>query len=266
MKKRKLILEQLDKKIIGFNDLDKIVLPPNGWIYSIRQAINMSLRQLGKRLNITPQSVKEIEEREKNGTITLNKLREASAAMDMKLVYAIIPQEESLEKIISTKRTDCEWHFIGPCQSNKTSSIAANFDWVHSVDRLKIAQRLNDQRESDRALNICLQINISNETSKAGIRPEQLPELTEAILNLPRLRLRGLMVLPAAESNIEKQRTVFAQVKSLFDECHSHDHRLDTLSMGMSNDMEAAITEGATIVRIGTDIFGARGSKFSAAK
>lgn len=166
--------------------------------------------------------------------------------------------QEALEKISSIQRSQCEWHFIGPCQSNKTAAIASAFDWVHSIDRLKIAQRLSDQRESDRVLNVCLQINISNEASKTGIRPEQLPELAEAVLTLPQLRLRGLMALPAVESDIEKQRAVFAQLKSLFDACNSQGHQLDTLSMGMSNDMEAAIMEGATIVRIGTDIFGPR--------
>jgi len=169
--------------------------------------------------------------------------------------------QESLEKIISTKRADCEWHFIGPCQSNKTSSIAANFDWVHSVDRLKIAQRLNEQRKTESALNICLQVNISKEASKSGIQPEHVAELAEAVLTLPRLKLRGLMAIPATETEFDKQCTAFAQLKTLFDKLNRNGHRLDTLSMGMSNDMEAAIMEGATLVRIGTDIFGPRNSK-----
>ncbi len=166
--------------------------------------------------------------------------------------------QESLQKINSINCSDCEWHFIGPCQSNKTSAIASTFDWVHSVDRLKIAQRLNDQRQSEQALNICLQVNISNEASKTGILPEHLSALAEGVQNLPRLRLRGLMALPAAAVEFETQRVAFAQLKTLFDALNSKGHQLDTLSMGMSNDMEAAIMEGATLVRIGSDIFGAR--------
>ncbi len=169
--------------------------------------------------------------------------------------------QEALEKIKALTASKCEWHFIGPCQSNKTAAIATAFHWVHSVDRLKIAQRLNDQRNSTQALNICLQVNISKEHSKAGIDPVALPDLAKAVEAMPNLRLRGLMALPAAESDFDKQRAAFAKLKALFTDLNRHGHNLDTLSMGMSNDMEAAIMEGATIVRIGTDIFGPRPSK-----
>ena len=166
--------------------------------------------------------------------------------------------QEALDKIHAIRNTECEWHFIGPCQSNKTSAIATVFDWVHSIDRLKIAQRLNDQRTSTQALNICLQVNISKEASKAGVDPAELPALAEAIEAMPKLQLRGIMALPAAETDFDKQRSTFAEVKALLNDLNSRGHHLDTLSMGMSNDMEAAIMEGATLVRIGTDIFGAR--------
>jgi len=166
--------------------------------------------------------------------------------------------QEAIKKIDALGHEQCEWHFIGPCQSNKTASIAQYFSWVHSVDRLKIAQRLNDQRPSDHVLNICLQVNTSGEASKSGVAPEELFGLAESIRAMPNLRLRGLMALPAREHDANKQRRAFAPLKRLFAELNERGHRLDTLSMGMSNDMEAAIMEGATMVRIGTDIFGSR--------
>jgi len=171
--------------------------------------------------------------------------------------------QEALEKIAALPNQACEWHFIGPCQSNKTAALAQYFDWVHSVDRLKIAQRLSDQRQSspdsqNERLNICLQINTSGEQSKSGIAPEQLEQLASAVASLPGIRLRGLMTIPAASADFGQQRTPFRLMKQLFDELNKKGYELDTLSMGMSNDLEAAIMEGATIVRIGTAIFGAR--------
>ena len=154
-----------------------------------------------------------------------------------------------------------EWHFIGPIQSNKTREIAEHFQWVHSVDRLKIAQRLSQQRpETLPDLNICLQINIDNEVTKSGITPNDLPALADAISHLPRIRLRGLMVIPAKRSSETEQRAAFAAVAALYQDLElSNVHlSLDTLSMGMSDDMEAAIAEGATIVRVGSAIFGTR--------
>ncbi|HSC69649.1 MAG TPA: YggS family pyridoxal phosphate-dependent enzyme [Cellvibrio sp.] len=152
-----------------------------------------------------------------------------------------------------------EWHFIGPIQSNKTRAIAAHFAWVHSVDRVKIAQRLSEQRpEGLPPLNICVQVNIDDEATKAGVSLAQLPALVADIHALPRLTLRGLMAIPAATDNPAQQRAAFAKLRSAQDSLNLQGYGLDCLSMGMSGDMEAAIAEGATFVRVGSDIFGAR--------
>jgi len=171
--------------------------------------------------------------------------------------------QDALEKIIampeSGNNLDLKWHFIGPIQSNKTLAIAQHFDWVHSVDRLKIARRLSEQRETQqRPLNICLQVNSSGESSKSGVMAEDAIELAKEIVRLPQLKLRGLMTIPASSDEMEQQRKPFRLLRELKDELVSHDIVLDTLSMGMSNDMEAAIAEGSTMVRIGTAIFGPR--------
>ncbi|CAM3256715.1 YggS family pyridoxal phosphate enzyme [Pseudomonas floridensis] len=148
------------------------------------------------------------------------------------------------------------WHFIGPIQSNKTRAIAEHFAWVHSVDRLKIAQRLSEQRpEGLEPLNICIQVNVSGEASKSGCTPEDLPALAAAISDLPRLKLRGLMAIPEPTEDRAEQEAAFAAVRTLQKQL---DLPLDTLSMGMSHDLEAAIAQGATWVRIGTALFGAR--------
>ncbi len=148
------------------------------------------------------------------------------------------------------------WHFIGPIQSNKTREIAEHFAWVHSVDRLKIAQRLSEQRPADLPpLNICIQVNVSGEASKSGCTPADLPALAAAISALPRLKLRGLMAIPEPTEDRAEQDAAFAQVRSLQERLNMG---LDTLSMGMSHDLESAIAQGATWVRIGTALFGAR--------
>ena len=148
------------------------------------------------------------------------------------------------------------WHFIGPIQSNKTRDIAEHFAWVHSVDRLKIAQRLSDQRPADLPpLNICIQVNVSGEASKSGCNPADLPALAAAISGLPRLKLRGLMAIPEPTEDRAEQDAAFATVRTLQE---SLNMGLDTLSMGMSHDLESAIAQGATWVRIGTALFGAR--------
>ncbi|HEY0489487.1 MAG TPA: YggS family pyridoxal phosphate-dependent enzyme [Telluria sp.] len=152
-----------------------------------------------------------------------------------------------------------EWHFIGPIQSNKTRPIAASFEWVHTVDRLKVAQRLSEQRPADMApLNICLQVNISGEASKSGITAAELPGLARAVALLPNLRLRGLMAIPEPEVDLARQRAPFARLRGLFEQLRDDGMEMDTLSMGMSSDMTAAIAEGATIVRVGSAIFGSR--------
>ncbi|MDR8015114.1 YggS family pyridoxal phosphate-dependent enzyme [Ectopseudomonas guguanensis] len=164
--------------------------------------------------------------------------------------------QEALEKQAALSDLALIWHFIGPIQSNKTRPIAEHFDWVHSVDRLKIAQRLSDQRPAHLApLNICLQVNVSAEDSKSGCSPEELPELARAVSALPNLKLRGLMAIPEPTDDVAAQHAAFARLRQLRDDLALD---LDTLSMGMSHDLEAAIAEGATWVRIGTALFGAR--------
>lgn len=151
------------------------------------------------------------------------------------------------------------WHFIGRIQANKTAGIATHFDWVHTVDRLRVAQRLSDQRSPHAApLELCLQVNLHSDPGRAGVAPESLPELAEAVAALPRVELRGLMCLPPYEQHVDRQRVHFAHLRCLREELNSRGFELDTLSMGMSHDMEAAIAEGATILRIGTALFGRR--------
>ncbi len=153
-----------------------------------------------------------------------------------------------------------DWHFIGPLQSNKTRQVATWFDWVHSVDREKIAVRLSEQRDPHRPpLNLCIQVNVSGEASKSGVAPDEVVALADAIAALPRLALRGLMAIPEPTDDVALQRRRFAHLRQLKDDLNARGHRLDTLSMGMSQDLEAAIAEGATIVRVGTALFGARG-------
>ena len=167
--------------------------------------------------------------------------------------------QEALDKQIAVANLALIWHFIGPIQSNKTRAIAAHFAWVHSVDRIKIAQRLSDQRPIHLpALNVCIEINISGEASKSGIAPPALPAFARQVAALPRLKLRGLMAIPAPSVDVQQQRRTFARVRELLETLNQQGLALDTLSMGMSDDMEVAIAEGATIVRIGTAIFGAR--------
>ena len=167
--------------------------------------------------------------------------------------------QEALEKQAQLTDLPIEWHFIGPIQSNKTQAIAHHFSWVHSVDRLKIAQRLNDARPIDLPpLQICIQVNISHEESKSGVQPEALFALASEISHLPQLRLRGLMAIPAPTPDIEAQREQFKQVRRCYEALIAKGFDLDTLSIGMSDDYPIAIEQGATIVRIGAAIFGAR--------
>jgi len=167
--------------------------------------------------------------------------------------------QELVEKAEALHELNIEWHFIGPLQSNKTKQIATTASWVHTIDRFKIAQRLNDQRpENLPPLSVCIQVNISGEDSKSGVEGDELAELAQQISKMSRLRLRGLMAIPAPTNDFEKQRETFAKVSALKEQLNQSGYNLDTLSMGMSGDMQAAIAEGATIVRIGTAIFGAR--------
>lgn len=168
---------------------------------------------------------------------------------------------EGVEKIaaLGDLRERLEWHLIGPLQSNKTRVVAEQFDWVHSVDRLKIAQRLSEQRPAHRApLQVCLQVNISGEPSKSGLRPDEVPELAHAVAALPGLNLRGLMAIPEPAADFAAQRAPHRALRELLARLQASGLALDTLSMGMSADLEAAIAEGATLVRVGSAIFGAR--------
>ena len=168
--------------------------------------------------------------------------------------------QEALEKIEALAGLGIEWHFIGPIQSNKTQPIARHFDWVHSVERAKIATRLSEQRPDGMPpLNVCVQVNISGEASKSGCAPGELEALCALIDSLPRLRLRGLMCIPEPAADPASQRAPFRDLRQLLERLRPRFPGMDTLSMGMSGDLEAAVAEGATIVRVGTDIFGARG-------
>ncbi|MCA1977834.1 MAG: YggS family pyridoxal phosphate-dependent enzyme [Thiobacillus sp.] len=167
--------------------------------------------------------------------------------------------QEALEKMAALADLPLEWHFIGPLQSNKTRLVAENFAWVHSVDRLKIAERLSAQRPPGLPpLSVCIEVNVSGEASKGGVAPAGLPVLAAAVGSLPGLKLRGLMAIPAPSDNPVSQRAAFHRVRVLFDDLVARGHALDTLSMGMSADLEAAILEGATLVRVGTALFGSR--------
>jgi PLP dependent protein len=167
--------------------------------------------------------------------------------------------QEGVTKITALDRLGLEWHFIGPIQSNKTRSIAEHFAWVHAVDREKVAVRLSAGRTSALPpINVCIQVNVSGEASKSGIAPGEERRLAEAIAALPGLRLRGLMTIPEPTTDLDLQRRRYARLRELKDGLVAAGHRLDTLSMGMSDDFESAILEGATIVRVGTAVFGKR--------
>jgi pyridoxal phosphate enzyme (YggS family) len=167
--------------------------------------------------------------------------------------------QEGLEKIAALRDRALTWHFVGRVQANKTRPIAEEFAWVHALDRLKIAARLSAQRPFHAPpLNVCLQVNLAGEATKGGVAPAQLPALAAGVAALPRLQLRGLMCIPPEETEVARQRAWFAQLRTLLEQLNASGSALDTLSMGMSGDFEAAIEEGATLVRIGTALFGAR--------
>ena len=167
--------------------------------------------------------------------------------------------QEAVDKVAAVVDRKFEWHFIGPLQSNKTRLVAENFDWVHSVERLKIAERLSAQRPVTLpALQVCVQVNVSGESSKSGCAPEEASALCKSVAALPNLHLRGLMAIPEPSDDVAEQRAAFRRLREIYEAVLSTGLPLDTLSMGMSHDLEAAIAEGATIVRIGTAIFGER--------
>jgi pyridoxal phosphate enzyme (YggS family) len=192
-------------------------------------------------------------------TFDAERVREAVAAGEHRFGENYV--QEAVEKIdlLADLRPQIEWHLIGPLQSNKTRVVAQRFDWVHSVDRLKIAERLSEQRPSDLPpLNLCLQVNVSGEASKSGVEPGALPALAHAVAALPGVRLRGLMSIPEPSDEPARQAAPHRQLRQLFHRLQQDGLPLDTLSMGMSADLEAAIAEGSTMVRVGTAIFGQR--------
>lgn len=198
--------------------------------------------------------------------VTLLAVSKTKPAADLRTAYLAEQRhfgenylQEALEKQQQLNDLDIVWHFIGPIQSNKTRPLAEHFDWVHSVDRLKIARRLSEQRPGHLApLNICLQVNLDSEDTKSGVSLEELPALVESVAILPHLRLRGLMAIPAPRSDFDEQQQSLQRLHTALQQINSRGHSLDTLSMGMSGDLDAAVAAGSTMVRIGTDIFGAR--------
>lgn len=202
------------------------------------------------------------------GTVTLLAVSKTFPAEDVRAAHAAgqrafgenyVQEAQAKLGALADLRASIEWHFIGPLQSNKTRPVAEQFDWVHSVDRLKIAQRLSEQRPDNLPpLNVCLQVNVSGEASKSGVVPAEALSVAQQIAALPRLRLRGLMAIPEPAGNVDEQRVPHRVLRELFETLRAHGLPLDTLSMGMSGDLEAAVLEGSTMVRIGTAIFGAR--------
>jgi hypothetical protein len=190
-------------------------------------------------------------------TVAAERIAEAFAAGQT--AFGENHAQEAVEKITVLSALPLDWHFIGPIQSNKTRLIAQHFGWVHSVEREKIAERLNAARPEGMApLNVCIQVNVSGEATKSGVAPGDEVKLADALARLPRLKLRGLMAIPEPTADVALQRRRFALLRELKEALRARGHALDTLSMGMSDDFESAILEGATIVRVGTAIFGAR--------
>jgi len=219
-------------------------------LQAVRAAINEAVSRAGR-------SVDEISLLAVSKAFAQEAVRDAFVAGQTRFAESYV--QEALGKIAALHDLPIEWHYIGPIQSNKTRAIAENFAWVHSVDRLKIAERLSAQRPGNLPpLQVCLQVNISGEESKSGAPPENLSALAQAIAKLPGLRLRGLMAIPAPADDFAAQHLPFARLRELQHLLNRQGLKLDTLSMGMSHDFAAAIAEGATMVRIGTAIFGGR--------
>ncbi len=217
-------------------------------------SLDAEIRELEKKYSRQSGAVKLLAASKKHSA---EKIREAAASgiRDFGENYL----QEGLDKIEQLQDLDLRWHFIGPIQSNKTRGIAEHFHWVHSIDKLKIAQRLSDQRPADLPpLNVCVQINLSNELSKSGITLDAAGSLCEQIATMPRLVLRGLMAIPAPLEGFDAQQACFAELNALYCRVQSSCVNMDTLSMGMTNDYPAAIAAGSTIIRLGTAIFGPR--------
>lgn len=216
--------------------------------------VRAQIAKLAREYNRSEDSIKLLAVSKKQGS---EKLREAYAAGQREFGENYV--QEAIEKITTLKMPGLVWHFIGPIQSNKTGLIASHFDWVHSVDRLKIAQRLSAQRPSAMgSLKICIQVNLSNEATKSGVPIEQVASLCAQINALPHLELRGLMAIPAPSDTLQEQRRIFEPLFLLFNGLQKTYPQMDTLSIGMSADFPAAIAQGSTVIRLGTAVFGAR--------
>lgn len=226
------------------------------------------LEDLARRLNDVRQQIADAERRfhRRPGSVHLVAVSKTQPVEAVRALAALGQRafgenyvQEALGKIADAGGLGLEWHFIGAVQSNKCRDVARHFDWVHSIGRRKIAMRLSEQRSSDLPpLNVCLQVNLQGESTKAGVAVHELAALAETVAEQPRLRLRGLMAIPAPQPDFDAQRNVFAQMRQALEGLNARGLSLDTLSMGMSADMDAAIAEGATLVRIGTALFGPR--------
>lgn len=219
------------------------------WV-QVRKRIELACLAVGR----SPDAVKLLAV---SKTKSAEAVREAHAAGQMAFGENYI--QEGVDKIAALADLSLEWHCIGPIQSNKTKLVAENFVWVHSIDRLKIAERLSAQRPANLPpLQVCLQVNVDGGSNKSGVSPGELLALAQAVAKLPRLQLRGIMTIPEPAETEVAARKVHHEAKALFDSLNAADLRVDTLSMGMTGDLEAAIAEGSTCVRVGTAIFGAR--------
>jgi pyridoxal phosphate enzyme (YggS family) len=218
------------------------------------QAVRARIERAARAAGRAPESVELIAA---SKTFPARHIRDAHAAGQIAFGENYV--QEGVEKITQLGDLPLAWHFIGPIQSNKTAAIAAHFQWVHGVEREKIARRLNDARRADqRPLDVCVQVNVSGEDSKSGVEPDALEPLAAAVARFQRLKLRGLMAIPEATSDVTLARRRYARLRELKEALAARGYALDVLSMGMSDDLEAAIAEGATMVRVGTAIFGKR--------
>jgi pyridoxal phosphate enzyme (YggS family) len=219
-------------------------------LQAVRERIDAAARQCGRDAG-------EIALVAVGKTRTPEELRAAASAGQRRFAENYV--QEGVAKANALSDLALEWHFIGPLQSNKTRPVAEHFAWVHSVDRLRVAERLSEQRPTELPpLQLCLQVNVSSEETKSGVAPAELGALAHAVAALPRIRLRGLMAIPAPAAEFAQQRQAFRCLRLAFEELQAQGLKLDTLSMGMTDDLEAAIFEGATLVRVGTAIFGER--------
>jgi PLP dependent protein len=226
---------------------------------SIEAKLQQVRHRIGQACTLAQRPVQSVTLLAVSKTFDAAAVREAQAAGQ--LAFGENYVQEALDKIeaLADLRPVLEWHLIGPLQSNKTREVAAHFDWVHTVDRFKVAERLSAQRPVELApLQVCLQVNVSGEASKSGVAPADVAALARAVAALPRLTLRGLMSIPEPVEDFEAQRAPHRRLRELFDALRAGGLDLDTLSMGMSADIEAAVAEGATIVRVGSAIFGSR--------